>query len=109
MSLRPTRHTTPETERAHSWRDDAECLREDPELFFPAGEQRRVDKDQIRKAKLVCQMCDVATQCLKYALETNAQVGIYGGFTPKERQRLNRNMSQWALGKAIELSRSRVS
>ena len=67
------------------WRDQANCLMSDPELFFPVGAVTEV----IDKAKSVCEPCDVQKQCLQYALDYK-QDGIWGGMTVDERNALKR-------------------
>jgi WhiB family redox-sensing transcriptional regulator len=72
------------------WRDQAACLDEDPELFFPEqGEWAKA-----RQAKAVCQRCAVRGPCLHDALHgpqaTHDETGIFGGTTPRERRGLRR-------------------
>jgi len=74
---------------AHDWRARAACVDCDPELFFPAGRSGPA-LDQIEQAKAVCRRCDVAVQCLKWALDTNQQDGIWGGTSEDERRALQR-------------------
>ncbi|RIY28420.1 WhiB family transcriptional regulator, partial [Bifidobacteriaceae bacterium WP022] len=38
----------------------------------------------------VCRSCDVATECLKCALETNQDYGVWGGLSEDERRTLKR-------------------
>ena len=46
------------------WQDQARCLTEDPELFFPVGNTGPA-VEQIDQAKAVCRECAVATSCLE--------------------------------------------
>ena len=71
------------------WRDLAACSGYDPELFFPAGETGPAAA-QIRQAKRVCAGCEVADDCLTYAIETNQVAGIWGGLTEDERRPVRR-------------------
>lgn len=73
----------------YEWSTQAKCLREDPELFFTAGDGIR-SRGQIEKAQEVCATCPVRTDCLTFALTTDAQYGIWGGTTPRERRGLRR-------------------
>lgn len=69
---------------------EALCAQTDPEAFFPEG------KDHVaitRQAKAVCSECTVVEQCLEYALD-NAEWGIWGGTTMKERNYLRRHPSR---------------
>lgn len=71
------------------WRHRAECLNHDPELFFPIGNTGPAIT-QIQEAKAVCQGCDVMTACLKFALETGQDSGVWGGLSEDERRSLKR-------------------
>ncbi len=66
------------------------CINEDPELFFPHGEdQRNPNVHQvmaIKEAKAICALCDVRVGCLEKALEDDKIVGIWGGMTTHERR-----------------------
>jgi WhiB family transcriptional regulator, redox-sensing transcriptional regulator len=71
------------------WRDLAACNGHDPNMFFPAGETGPAI-DLIRSAKRVCASCEVADECLSYAIETNQMSGIWGGLTEDERRPVRR-------------------
>lgn len=75
------RHTDPD---AATWRRDAACLDEDPELFF-AG-----DDASVAAAKQVCARCPVRSECLETALAVNEMHGVWGGMAEGERRRLIR-------------------
>ena len=78
-----------------SWRDLAACQGMDTDLFFPAeniGGPRRGkgisgEKERMEQAKGICSSCQVRQECLDYALGSGEEFGVYGGMTPKERQR----------------------
>ncbi len=72
------------------WRDKAACRSTDPELFFPVGSTASA-LEEIRTAKAVCQSCPVQLPCLRFALETNQDTGIWGGTTEEERRALRRS------------------
>ncbi|MGH8930142.1 MAG: WhiB family transcriptional regulator [Egibacteraceae bacterium] len=72
------------------WRSKAACLNEDPELFFPIGTTGPA-LDQMERAKEICRRCDVITQCLRWALETDQEAGVWGGTSEDERRTLRRN------------------
>lgn len=62
----------------------------DPEIFFPEG---RKDKVAIAtyKATSYCARCPVVESCLEMALKSRgAQVGIFGGKTAEEREKIIR-------------------
>lgn len=69
------------------WRDDAACLDEDPELFFPIGAKEPA-QFQIEEAKQVCSRCDVRGACLLWALQVGEQYGVWGGLSEDERRGL---------------------
>lgn len=71
------------------WREQAACQHSDANLFFPAGSTGAAIA-QIEVAKAVCGSCPVAAECLKFALETNQEAGIWGGKSEEERRRLRR-------------------
>lgn len=71
------------------WRSKAACRRKNPELFFPIGTNGAAYQ-QIEDAKAVCRTCEVADCCLKYALDTNQDYGIWGGLSEHERRALKR-------------------
>src|SRR5918992_1347202 len=74
---------------AMDWRNRAECLDEDPELFFPIGNTGPAIL-QIEEAKQVCRRCEVREQCLAWALEAGQDHGVWGGLSEDERRALKR-------------------
>lgn len=72
-----------------TWRNRAACLRVDPALFFPIGStgpallQREETKD-------LCRHCEVVETCLKWAIESGQDTGIWGGLSEDERRALKR-------------------
>lgn len=76
-----TRIRRPEADS--SWRDRANCLGVDPDLFFP---ERGAST---REAKAVCHGCTARDACLEYALTSPVQkFGIWGGMSERERRRI---------------------
>jgi WhiB family redox-sensing transcriptional regulator len=71
------------------WRDRAACLDEDPELFFPIGNTGPAIL-QIEEAKAVCRRCTVVDVCLKWAIESGQDAGVWGGMSEDERRALKR-------------------
>ena len=67
-----------------AWQDDALCAQTDPEAFFPEK------GGSTRAAKRVCRACTVRAECLDYALAHQERFGIWGGFSERERRRLER-------------------
>ena len=81
------------------WRDRAACLDEDPELFFPIGNTGPAIL-QIEEAKAVCRRCDVIDTCLKWALESGQDAGVWGGLSEDERRALKRRTRPGGRGRA---------
>ncbi len=71
------------------WRELSACRDSDPDLFFPIGTTGPA-VEQIEKARAICEMCSVREACLQYALETNQEAGVWGGFPEDERRRLRK-------------------
>jgi len=66
------------------WREFANCVGQDPEMFFPRG----VPLAQVRQ---LCDDCPVRPQCLREALsDTENTYGVWAGLTRKQRRRLAR-------------------
>ena len=76
-----------------NWRDEAECLRIDPELFFPVGTSGPA-LVQAQEAKSVCRRCPVLVECLQWALDSGEETGIWGGTDEHERNLIRRRGSR---------------
>ncbi|MGH8902192.1 MAG: WhiB family transcriptional regulator [Egibacteraceae bacterium] len=83
-------------EPAAAWRDQAACVGDDTERFFPAGSTGAEAAAHIAEAKAVCAGCKVSQQCLDYALTTGQHDGIWGGLTEDERRSLRRKLQRRA-------------
>ena len=70
-----------------TWLNRSACLDEDPELFFPIGVTGRA-LVQIEQARAVCRRCEVAGACLKWAIESRQDAGVWGGMSDDERHAL---------------------
>lgn len=73
-----------ELPRRQTWMTEANCIGEDPTLFFP---QRGGDW---RTPLTICQPCTVQTPCLEWALDQGEKAGIYGGTSERERRRIRK-------------------
>lgn len=73
-------YTAPDPE-AMAWQDRGNCRGVDPDLFFPTKNRTA------HAAKRICAACDVAAECLAYAID-NEPEGVWGGTSPKERMGL---------------------
>ena len=76
-----------------TWRDHAACLDEDPELFFPIGNTGPALL-QIQEAKAVCRRCEVVEPCLKLAIDSSKDTGVFGGLSEDERRALKRRTAR---------------
>jgi WhiB family redox-sensing transcriptional regulator len=70
--------------RTSDWRAEAACRTVDPEIFFPVGSARDVER-HYRAARAVCADCPVARQCLEAAVALDGVDGVWAGTTPMER------------------------
>jgi WhiB family redox-sensing transcriptional regulator len=71
------------------WRHVAACREVDPELFFPIGNSGPALL-QIEEAKQVCRRCAVIEECLRWAIDTGQDAGVWGGMSEDERRALKR-------------------
>ncbi|TDE38750.1 WhiB family transcriptional regulator [Actinomadura sp. 6K520] len=86
------------------WRHRAACRDVDPELFFPIGNTGPAIL-QIEEAKQVCRRCDVTDACLRWALESGQDSGVWGGMGEDERRALKRRRTRSAQGSALGVRR----
>ena len=63
------------------WQEDANCKDKDPDLFFPNRGA------STRKAKEICNACEVQEYCLEYAIVNAEKYGIRGGLSERERRK----------------------
>jgi WhiB family transcriptional regulator, redox-sensing transcriptional regulator len=71
------------------WRHQAACREVDPELFFPIGNTGPALL-QIDEAKQVCRRCSVMDECLRWAIDSGQDAGVWGGLSEDERRALKR-------------------
>jgi WhiB family redox-sensing transcriptional regulator len=70
------------------WPEHARCKGVDPATFFPVDKGRPpTTYDPYAAARVLCDACPVRDECLEYALE-HEQLGMWGGRTPDERERI---------------------
>ncbi|WP_460663716.1 WhiB family transcriptional regulator [Kribbella swartbergensis] len=70
-----------------NWRSGGACVEEDPDLFFPVGSTGPAQL-QAEAAKRICRRCDVVDACLRWAMETGQDAGVWGGLSEDERRSL---------------------
>jgi WhiB family transcriptional regulator, redox-sensing transcriptional regulator len=71
------------------WRHIAACREVDPELFFPIGNSGPALL-QIEEAKQVCRRCSVLDECLRWAIDSGQDAGVWGGLSEDERRAVKR-------------------
>ena len=76
-----------------TWRSCAACLDENPELFFPFGNASPASY-QVDKARVICRRCEVADTCLRWAIESRQDDGVWGGLSTDERRALKRRIAR---------------
>jgi len=76
-----------------TWHSRSACLDENPELFFPIGNADTAFH-QIDKAKVICRRCEVADTCLRWAMESRQDDGVWGGLSADERRALERRIAR---------------
>ena len=54
------------------------------------------DEDPALEAKLICSMCMVRETCLEQAIVGREKIGVWGGYTARERRRLVRQLRRRA-------------
>lgn len=85
---------------APDWRNLAECLQYDGDLWFPLGDDPAVrgepGRSQVAAAKAICAVCPARTACLDYAIETRQEYGVWGGLDEDERRALKRKQDRQA-------------
>ena len=72
------------------WKDQANCVGIDTDLFFTSGESEGDDRD-IKNLTRICAACPVKIECLDYAVKYS-QLGWWGGTTEAERKRIRRKV-----------------
>ena len=70
---------------APAWRERGRCRGADPAVFFPED-----DEDPAFAAKAICDVCPVRETCLEHAIAGRERLGVWGGYTARERRRIVR-------------------
>jgi WhiB family redox-sensing transcriptional regulator len=71
------------------WRSLAACIGVDQNVFFL---DRGGVVQKSAKARAICATCPVRIQCLAYAVNEDMDVGIWGGQTSQQRNRIARRV-----------------
>lgn len=83
-----------------AWRRSAACRDIDPAVFFPVGFTGHAVQE-LAEAKAVCRRCPVRLACLQFALTSNQECGVWGGYDEEERRVLRRQWRQ--LGRPLRM------
>ncbi len=67
------------------WRERGRCKGAPVDVFYPDD-----DEDPGDEAKAICALCDVREACLEHAIAAHEKIGVWGGYTSRERRRLVR-------------------
>lgn len=60
------------------------CQTTDPELWFASDDPYATT---YKVAKKLCERCPVRALCAEYAIANNEQFGVWGGLSPREREK----------------------
>lgn len=71
-----------------AWQHRAACRGPQSEVFFPPSQTERKHErlDRERRAKAICGICPVRSDCLDYAIEIHESHGVWGGLSESERK-----------------------
>jgi WhiB family redox-sensing transcriptional regulator len=68
------------------WQQKGSCSAMPSEIFFfTDGERGSIRKKHEIKAKLICQTCEVISECKSFALDGREPYGIWGGLSEEDR------------------------
>jgi WhiB family redox-sensing transcriptional regulator len=75
------------------WRNQANCLQYDPELWWPIGTSGPAVQ-QMETAISICLSCPVRLECLRFAVDNHIPEGVWGGMGEDERSSYKRRTSR---------------
>ncbi|MFJ3714374.1 WhiB family transcriptional regulator [Streptomyces sp. NPDC090057] len=75
------------------WRDQAACVGEDPEVFFPLADFSAPGAEA-SLARAICRRCPVIIACRTWAIEQGEDDGIWGATTAVQRRAIRRASPQ---------------
>lgn len=75
---------------SEDWQLQALCRGNHAHLFFPPSTFERKDDRERRetRAKAICNVCPVLSECSSYALTIKEPFGIWGGMTESDRKEM---------------------
>ena len=71
-----------------AWMIKGNCRNYPPAVFFPS------DGVGVDRARRICATCQVAEECLEYALVNRIEHGVWGGCSERERRRILKRRRQ---------------
>lgn len=76
--------------------EDSPCAETFPDAFFPdelpdGAITRRTVYSYEKEAKQICGNCEYKTECFKFAYDRPELIGIWGGTTERERNKIRNN------------------
>jgi WhiB family redox-sensing transcriptional regulator len=79
-----------------NWASRAACSDMDTDLFYPEASLDERKKGvwnpaDYEAARQVCLGCPVRPECYEYAMATEEEWGMWGGFTPEERKAMKKS------------------
>jgi WhiB family redox-sensing transcriptional regulator len=78
------------------WRDYAACRGHDTANWYPEEDFRiGINRIARNRAVRICLGCPVKNQCADWAIDNDEHLGIFGGLTAKERQRMVSSTGRW--------------
>lgn len=86
------------------WKAKAACRGMDPELFYP----ERGDWVAVENARAICATCNVTAECLDYALGMAEGLGIWGGYSERQRRQMKRKRAREARAEGVVTSVDRT-
>lgn len=80
-----------------TWRDEAACIGMDPEMFYDGDRSKGrggsfATSPATKLALATCRSCPVASECLEDEMQHADQWGVRGGYTARDRSRMNRRV-----------------
>jgi WhiB family transcriptional regulator, redox-sensing transcriptional regulator len=83
--------------RTAGWRDLAACRDTPADLFFPeVPSNTDAGARQVAEARAVCRSCQVAPDCLRFAIGTRQAHGVWAGTTEADRAAARLNLTRGA-------------
>lgn len=78
-----------------TWMENAACRQDDlADLFFhPDRERGEAKADRDRKAKEICNKCNVLDKCMDYVLRYKEPYGVWAGLSEDDRRQMGITLS----------------